>query len=60
MQKQRTAPQAISVGQKHREKVGNARACGKQLELRCFFPQVSKCLPTELRCGALRSDGNQA
>jgi len=54
MQKQRTAPQAISVGQKHREKVGNARACGKQLELRCFFRKSVSAY--QRNCAAVRCE----
>jgi len=34
---QRNAPQAFFVRQKRRKKVGNTRACGKQLELCCIF-----------------------
>jgi len=56
--KQRNAPHAFSGSTKtSRKKVCNARACGKQLEPRCTFPQVRKCRRRTggiaVRCGAV-------
>jgi len=68
---QRTAPQAFSVQQKRREKVGNARACGSQFRKQldrvlCIFPQVRQCRRRAggiaVRCVTefLRNDENHA
>ena len=64
-----TTSQAFFVLQKRRENVGNARACGSQrpaagvtqaIRAVLIFFRNADDVPAELRCGALRDDGNHA